>query len=327
MTLMRICHAPEPGGPEMLRFATVPRPEPGPCEVLIRVGAIGVNRLDAMQRAGVYPLASGVNPILGVEAAGEVIATGSEVRGLSTGMRVAALLEGGGYGEFACADYRHVVRVPHDWDDIRAASVIETFCTAHETLFELSRLTAGERVLIHAGGSAVGSTAIRMAQAVGAEIATTTGRADKAARLRDMGVPHVLNYRERDFALALREIWPEGVDVIEDFTGPANFSRHLDLLRWRGRIAFVGLLSQGGAEIDVAKVLTRMIQIRGFTLRPHNTLEKAAVVARFRDRWLPELAAGRIAPVIHAVLPFSAAAEAHRMLEASDNFGKIILRM
>lgn len=256
-----------------------------------------------------------------------MIATGPEVRGIAPGMRVAALLEGGGYAEFACADYRHVVPVPSDWDDTRAAAVIETFCTAHETLFELSRLAAGERVLIHAGGSAVGSTAIRMAQAVGAEIATTTGREDKAARLRAMGVPHVLNYREGDFATALREIWPEGVDVIEDFVGPAYLARHIDLLRWRGRLAFVGLLSQGAAELDIARVLTRMIQLRGFTLRPHSVAEKAAVVARFRQRWLPELAAGRIAPEIHAVLPFRDAVEAHRILETADNFGKIILRM
>lgn len=327
MNTMWICHSPQPGGPEALRFLTAPRPQPGPSQVLIRVGAVGVNRLDAMQRAGNYPLPPGVNPVLGVEVGGEVVATGPEVQGIAVGMRVAALLEGGGYAEFACADYRHVVPVPPDWDDTRAAAVIETFCTAHETLFELSRLAAGERVLIHAGGSAVGSTAIRMAQAVGAEIATTTGREDKAARLRAMGVPHVLNYREGDFAPALREIWPEGVDVIEDFVGPAYLARHIDLLRWRGRLAFVGLLSQGTAELDIARVLTRMIQLRGFTLRPHSVPEKAAVVARFRQRWLPELAAGRIAPEIHAVLPFRDAAEAHRMLETADNFGKIILRM
>ncbi|SIQ08693.1 NADPH2:quinone reductase [Paracoccus thiocyanatus] len=327
MTTMQICHAPQPGGPDALRFLAVPRPEPGPGQVLIRVGAVGVNRLDAMQRAGNYPLPPGVNPVLGVEVGGEVVATGPEVHGIAVGMRVAALLEGGGYAEFACADHRHVAPVPQDWDDIRAAAVIETFCTAHETLFELSRLAPGERVLIHAGGSAVGSTAIRMAQAVGAEIATTTGREDKADRLRAMGVPHVLNYRQGDFAAALREIWPEGLDVVEDFVGPANLARHIDLLRWRGRIALVGLLSQGMAEFDVAKVLTRMIQLRGFTLRPHSAAEKAAVVARFRQRWLPELAAGRIAPDIHAVLPFGDAVQAHRILEAADNFGKIILRM
>lgn len=326
MPLMRICDAPEPGGPEALRFLTMERPCPGPGEVLIRVGAVGVNRLDAMQRAGVYPLPPGANPVLGVECGGEVIEVGAQVQGIAPGMRVAALLSGGGYAEYAVADGRHVVPVPPSWDDVLAASVIETFCTAHETLFELSRLAPGERVLIHAGGSAVGSTAIRMAQHVGAEIVTTVGRSDKAERLRGWGVNHVLNYREVDFAEAIREIYPEGIDVVEDFVGPAYLARHIALLRWRGRLAFVGLLSGGPAEADVPAILTKMLQLRGFTLRPHSAEEKAAVVERFRQRWLPVLARGEIEPVIHAVLPFEEAQEAHRMLEAADNFGKIVLR-
>lgn len=325
MKTMTVCHAPEPGGPEVLRFQTVERPRPGSGEVLIRVGAIGVNRLDAMQRGGVYPLQPGVNPVLGVECAGEIIELGANVDGMSPGMRVAALLSGGGYAEYVVADARHVVVVPSDWDDVRAASVIETFCTAHETLFELSRLAPGERVLIHAGGSAVGSTAILMARHVGAEIVTTVGRDDKAKRLRDWGVPHVINYREVDFAETVREIYPDGIDVVEDFIGPAYLARHISLLRWRGRLAFVGLLSAGSAECDVSSVLTKMLQLRGFTLRPHSAEEKAIVVERFRRHWLPVLASREIEPAIHAVLPFGQAIEAHRMLEATDNFGKIVL--
>lgn len=327
MSMMKICHAPEPGGPEALRFLSVERPRPGPDEVLIRVGAVGVNRLDAMQRAGVYPVPAGANPVLGVECGGEVIEVGAEVRDIVPGTRVAALLSGGGYAEYAVAHWRHVVAVPVDWDDVRAASVIETFCTAHETLFELSRLAPGERVLIQAGASAVGSTAIRMAQHVGAEIVTTTGREEKARRLREWGVPHVLNYREVDFAEAVREIFPDGIDVIEDFVGPAYLARHISLLRWRGRLAFVGLLSSGAAEIDVASVLTKMVQLRGFTLRPHSSDEKAEVVERFHRLWLPVLARGEIEPALHAVLPFGEAIESHRMLEAADNFGKIVLRL
>jgi len=325
MQTMTICHAPQPGGPDALRFETVARPRPGPGEVLIQVGAIGVNRLDAMQRAGVYPLPPGANPVLGVECAGEVIEVGAGVEAVAPGMRVAALLSGGGYAEYALADWRHVVVVPMDWDDVLTASVIETFCTAHETLFELSRLRSGERVLIHAGGSAVGSTAILMARHIGAEIITTVGREDKAKRLREWGVPHVINYREADFAEVIREIYPDGIDVVEDFVGPAYLARHISLLRWRGRLAFVGLLSAGIAECDVSAVLTKMVQLRGFTLRPHSVEEKAAVVERFRRNWMPVLVGREIEPAIHAVLPFSQAVEAHRMLEAGDNFGKIIL--
>ncbi len=327
MSMMKICHAPEPGGPEALRFMQVERPTPTANEVLIRVGAVGVNRLDAMQRAGVYPLPAGANPVLGVECGGEVVETGGDVPNYLRGKRVAALLSGGGYAEYAVADWRHVVVVPSDWDDVQAAAVIETFCTAHETLFELSRLKAGERVLIHAGGSAVGSTAIRMAQHVNAEIITTVGREDKARRLRDWGVTNVLNYREVDFAEATREIYPDGIDVIEDFVGPAYLARHIALLRWRGRMTFVGLLSDGKAEADVPAILTKMLQLRGFTLRPHSADEKAEVVERFRQCWLPVLASGVIAPTIHGVLSFNDAMEAHRMLEAADNFGKLILSM
>jgi len=327
MSLMKICHATEAGGPEKLSFISVARPHPKPDEILIRVGAVGVNRLDAMQRSGVYPLPAGANPVLGVECGGEVIEVGGDVEGISVGMRVAALLTGGGYAEYAVVHWRHVAVVPQDWSDVRAASVIETFCTAHETLFELSRLSAGERVLIHAGGSAVGSVAIRMAQYVKAEIITTVGREDKAQRLRSWGVPHVLNYREVDFGQAVREIYPDGIDVVEDFVGPAYLARHIALLRWRGRMAFVGLLSSGSAEFDVATVLTKMLQLRGFTLRPHSIAEKALVVGRFCEHWMPRLVQCEIEPAIHAVLPFEQAIEAHRMLEAADNFGKIILEI
>ena len=327
MPLMKICHVPEPGGPEKLTFISIERPHPKPDEILIRVGAIGVNRLDVMQRSGIYPLPAGANPVLGVECGGEVIEIGSAVTGLSVGMRVAALLTGGGYAEYAVVHWRHVVVVPADWGDVRAASVIETFCTAHETLFELSKLSAGERVLIHAGGSAVGSVAIRMAQCIKAEIITTVGREDKAQRLRKWGVPHVINYRTIDFGQAVQDIYPDGIDVIEDFVGPAYLSRHISLLRWRGRLAFVGLLSSGSSDFDVMAALTKMLKLHGFTLRPHSIDEKADVVERFRTHWMPLLVKGEIEPAIHAVLPFEQASDAHRILEAADNFGKIILEI
>lgn len=324
---MIACDAPVPGGPEALRFTRTAVPVPGPDEVLIRVGAVGVNRLDAMQRAGNYPVPPGTTSVLGVEAAGEIVGLGDNVRALRLGQRVMALVAGGAYAEYVLAPWRHVVEMPAAWDDVRGAAVLESFCTAHETLFELSALKPGERVLIHAGGSAVGSTAIRMAQSIGAEVAATVGRADKAARLSQWGVPHVINYRAVDFAEILRQIYPDGIDVVEDFIGPAYLARHIGLLRWRGRLAFVGLLSTGETPIDIPAVLTKMLQLRGFTLRPHNLEEKAQVLARFRSRWLPLLIRGEIEPAVHAVLPFEQAMEAHRMLEAADNFGKIILHM
>lgn len=327
MALMTICQASVPGGPEVLGFEKVERPSPAPHEVLIRVGAVGVNRLDAMQRAGVYPVPLGANPVLGVECGGEIISVGKDVTTVKPGDRVAALLSGGGYAEYAVADHRHVAPVPAGWDDVRAAAVIETFCTAHETLFELSKLSAGERVLIHAGGSAVGSTAIRMAQLIGATIITTVGSEEKAKQLRAWQVPHVINYREHDFASIVREIFPDGIDAVEDFVGPAYLSRHVDLLRWRGRITFVGLLSAGPAELNVAAALTKMLRLQGFTLRPHSPAEKGEIVARFRKIWMPRLERGEIEQKIFAVLPFGEAIKAHEMLEHGVNFGKIVLKV
>lgn len=327
MVQMIVCNASRSGGPEVLVFQHAERPSPAAHEVLIRVGAVGVNRLDAMQRAGLYPVPHGSNPLLGIECGGEIIAIGEKVTGVKLGDRVAALLSGGGYAEYAVADYRHVVPVPTDWDDVRAASVIETFCTAHETLFELSKLKFGERVLIHAGGSAVGSTAIRMAQLIGAQIITTVGSEEKAEKLRKWNVDYVINYRESDFASIIRELFPDGIDVIEDFVGPAYLSRHIDLLRWKGRIAFVGLLTEGLVDLDVAKVLTKMLKLQGFTLRPHSSEQKAVIVKRFQEIWMPRLNNREIEQKIYATLPFSKAIEAHQILESNSNFGKIILKM
>jgi len=327
MALMTVCNAVKPGGPEVLMFENAERPTPAPQEVLIRVGAVGVNRLDAMQRAGVYPVPPGANPILGVECGGEVIAVGADVRTVKAGDRVAALLSGGGYAEYVSCDYRHVAVVPQSWSDVQAASVIETFCTAHETLFEYAKLAAGERVLIHAGGSAVGSTAIRMAHLAGAEVITTVGSEEKARVLRDWGVACVINYKETDFATVIRERYPDGIDVVEDFVGPAYLARHIELLRWRGRMTFVGLLTAGFGELNVAAALTKMLNLQGFTLRPHSLTEKAAIVERFRTIWLPRLISGEIEQKIFCVLPFKDAKIAHEMLENNTNFGKIILQI
>lgn len=323
--LMKALTAPPFGGPEVLTLVNAPRPIAGPEELLVRVAAIGVNRVDAMQRAGIYPPPPGAGPILGVEFAGEVVATGPAVTGFKRGDRVFCLVSAGAYAEYATVHQGHAVLTPAGWDDVKAAAVIETFCTAHETLFELGRLKAEERVLIHAAGSAVGSTAIQMAVHAGATVIGTAGAAAKIQGALKLGAAHVIDYKSKDFATEIERLYPDGVDLVEDFVGSTYFQQHLHVLRWRGRMVLVGLLGPAGAEINTAPILSKRLSVMGFTLRPQSIEEKAAIVARFRARWLGALVEGAVAPVMHAVLPFERADDAHRILENNENFGKVVL--
>lgn len=322
---MKAITAPPFGGPEVLATVEMPRPEAGPDELLVRVAAIGVNRVDAMQRAGIYPPPAGAGPVLGVEFAGEVVATGDRVEGFRRGDRVFGLVAHGAYAEYVTVDHRHAVRTPEGWDDVKAASVIETFCTAHETLFELGRLKAGDRVLIHAAGSAVGTAAIQMAAHAGATVIGTAGAEAKIAGALKLGAAHVINYKQADFAEEVLRLHPDGIDQVEDFIGSTYFQRHLDILRWKGRIVMVGLLAAAVSPVNTAPILSKRLSVFGFTLRPQSVEEKAGIVERFRQRWLPLLVEGSVAPVMHAVLPFAEAGEAHRILEDNENFGKVVM--
>jgi putative PIG3 family NAD(P)H quinone oxidoreductase len=317
-----------PGGPDSLQMTDVDRPEPRAGELLIKVAAIGVNRVDAMQRSGIYPPPAGTSDILGVECAGEVIAHGPGAEaGPAIGTRVIALVPAGAYAEYVAVHHTHVVETPEGWSDVLAASVIETFCTAHETVFQLGQLKAGEIALIHAAGSAVGSTAIQMARMRGAMVISTAGSDEKVAAGLKIGAHHVINYKTSDFAEEVLRLYPEGIDFIEDFVGPAYFAQHLRILRWLGRISMVGLLSSGEANTSTAPIIGKRLTINGFTLRPTPTEPKTDIVARFRDEWMPELVAERIKPVIYAELPFARADECHRILEENRNFGKIVMTL
>lgn len=324
---MKAITTPPYGGPEVIAMTTMPRPQHGAYELLVRVTAVGVNRVDAMQRAGIYPPPSGAGPVLGVEFAGEVVATGEHVEGFATGDRVFGLVADGAYAEFLTADYRHVVRTPAHWTDTTAAAVIETVCTAHETIFELGRLLPGERLLVHAAGSAVGTSAIQMAVHAGATVIGTAGTQAKIAGALKLGASHVIDYKTTDFATEVLRHYPDGIDVIEDFIGSTCLQRHLDILRTEGRIVMVGLLAAAASAVNTVPIISKRLKISGFALRPQGIAAKAAIVERFRTRWLPLLAEGKIRPVIHAVLPFAEAREAHRMLESNENFGKIVLML
>lgn len=317
--------APPHGGPETMRLTRRERPTPGPHQMLVRVEAIGVNRADAMQRAGTYAPPPGESDILGLELTGEVIALGPDTHRFREGERIFGLVAAGAYAEYAVVDERIAVRVPEGWDAVRAAAVIETFCTANETLFTLGRLAAGERVLIHAAGSGVGSTGIQMARHVGAEVITTAGSDEKLRRALALGAAHAINYKNQDFAQGIAALDPPGVDLVEDFVGASYLQRHLAVLRPLGRMVSVGLLGPTEATIDPRPILYKRLTLMGFTLRPQTIAEKEAIVGRFVERWMKPLQEREVEAVIHAVLPFTQVAEAHRMMEAGENFGKIVL--
>lgn len=325
MPTMHAIRTPPFGGPESMIHVAVERPEPGPHQLLVKVAAIGVNRADVMQRTGSYSPPPGESDILGLELSGDVVATGTEVSRFRGGQRVFGLVAAGAYAEYALVHEQLAVEIPEAWSYVQAASVIEMFCTANETLFTLGELKAGERVLIHAAGSGIGSTAIQMARHVKAEVIATASVARKLEQACRLGASHVINYKERDFADEIMGLTPAGVDVVEDFIGATYFQRNLAVLRPLGRMVNVGVLGPDHADIDVRPILYKRLKVLGFTLRPQSIGEKSAIVARFVERWMPPLLAKQVEPVMYAEVPFAKAGEAHRIMEAGENFGKIVM--
>jgi putative PIG3 family NAD(P)H quinone oxidoreductase len=319
---------PRYGGPDVLTFAETARPAPSGEQLLIRVRAIGVNRADGMQRQGLYPMPPGVGDIPGIEIAGEVAALGPDAAQHRVGDRVLGLVAEGGYAEYALMDQGLAVTVPPHWSFVEAAAVIEAYCTAGETLFGLGELRAGESVLIHAAGSGVGTAAVQMARHSGARVLFTAGSQRKIAGIRALGGETGIDYKTHDFVEeAFRATGGAGVDVILDAVGGDYLMRNIALLRERGRLVLIGVLSRPEASFDIRPMFRKRLTIRGFTLRAQPLPEKREVVRRFAERWLPLLAAGAVKPVVHAALPFAEVRRAHAMMEANENLGKIVLTL
>jgi putative PIG3 family NAD(P)H quinone oxidoreductase len=316
------------GGPEVLKLAEIPAPIPGATQLLINVKATALNRADTLQRRGLYPPPPGESDILGLELAGTVEAMGAEVTGFKRGERVFGLVGGGGYAEQAVLDYRMAMPIPEGWSFEQAAAVPEVFFTANETLFTLGGLSAGETVLIHAGGSGVGTAGTQMAHQAGARVFITAGTAEKITKSKMLGCTEGINYKAHDFAEEIMRLTGgEGVDVIQDFIGAPYLERNLSILKPRGRLVIVGLMGGATGEVNLGVILRKRLQIFGSVMRPLPLEEKIRITQRFMDTWLPLLREGKIKPIIDTVMPLSQAGEAHEYMEANRNFGKIILKV
>lgn len=323
---MRAVVITEPGDPDVLEVREVPRPQPGPGEVLVRVAASGVNRADLLQRRGRYPVPDGYPPdILGLEFAGEVVSLGAGVDDVERGRRVMGITGGGGYAEFLTAPVGTLVPVPADMDLIDAGAVPEVFMTAFDAVFVQERLGSGETLLIHAVGSGVGTAALQLAKASGAVVVGTSRTPDKLDRAAALGLDHPVSGDDAWSDRVLAVTGGRGVDVILDLVGGPYLEGNQRVLAERGRHIVVGVPGGASATVDLRALMGRRASIRGTVLRARGLDEKVALTQAFVDRVFPLLEGGRVGPVIDRVLPASDAAEAHRAMEANENFGKLLL--
>jgi putative PIG3 family NAD(P)H quinone oxidoreductase len=316
------------GGPAVLRPAVRRVPQPAAGEILIRVRAAGVNRPDALQRAGAYAPPPGASDLPGLEAAGEVAAVGPGGSVWRVGDPVCALLPGGGYAEYALTHQDHALPVPRRLDMRAAAALCETFFTVWSNVFGRGRLRAGESFLVHGGSSGIGTTAIQLARVRGARVFATAGSEAKCRACRALGAELAINYREADFVAAVMEATGgRGVDVILDMVGGDYLPRDVRALAPDGRLVMIA--HQGGAKVELnfAQVMVKRLTVTGSTLRPQSVEAKARIAAELRREVWPLLDAGRIAPVIDRTFPLEAAAEAHARLESSAHIGKIVLEV
>lgn len=322
---MRVVEISRPGGPEVLVPARRAVPVPRAGEIVIRVAWAGVNRPDALQRAGSYAPPPGASDLPGLEAAGHVAAVGPGVSRWREGDRVCALLPGGGYAEYVATPATHALPLPEGMDLRAAACLPETFFTVWSNVFERGGLRAGERFLVHGGSSGIGTTAIQLAAARGARVFATAGSAAKCAACVQLGAERAINYREEDFVAVLREAG--GADLILDMVGGEYLPRNVQALADDGRLVQIAFLQGPKVTLNFAQLMVRRLTITGSTLRPQSDAAKARMAAALEAEVWPLLAAGRVEPVIDAEFPLDQAAAAHERMESSAHIGKIVLRV
>lgn len=318
----------EPGDESVLYLGETDTPPLGPKDIRIQVRATSVNRADLLQRQGMYPPPPGASPIIGLECAGKIMEVGQAVEGWREGERVMAILPGGGYAEEVVVDAGSVLSVPDIYSDEEAGSTCEVFFTAFLNIFMLGGIPEGGSVLVHGGGSGVGTAAISLCKEAGITSIVTAGTDDKCKRCLAHGADAAINYREEDFAARTLEITgKKGVDVVLDCIGGRYLESNVKCLAADGALVIIGLQGGSKAEINLARMLTKRLQVIGSTMRARPPAAKAIMVDAFKARFGDALAAGRIRPVIQEVFPWEAAGDGHRAMKAGEHFGKLALRV
>ena len=317
----------KPGDESALKIGEVPEPSIKPEEILIRVHAAGVNRADILQRQGFYPPPPGASEIIGMEVAGEVIAVGASAKGWKVGDRAMALIPGGGYAEKAVAHYGSAMKIPAALSFEEAAGIPEVFLTVFLNFFMLAGIKRGESALVHGGGSGIGTASILLLKEAGVRVIVTAGSDEKCDQCRKLGADFAINYKRGPFAPEVKTATEgRGVDAILDSIGGAYLAGNVESLAQGGRLVLIGLMQGTRGELDLAAVLRRHLKIFGSTLRNRSFAEKAQIVAAFLEQFGAALEAGKLRPPIYKVIPAADAPTAHRMMQSSEHFGKIILK-
>ena len=322
---MKAIEISKPGGPDVLMLTERAMPEPAYDQVVIKVAYAGVNRPDALQRAGLYNPPKGASDLPGLEAAGEVVSCGAGVTGLRPGDQVCALLPGGGYAEYVATPAAHCLPIPEGLSLKQAACLPETFFTVWSNVFMRGGLQAGQRFLVHGGSSGIGTTAIQLAKAFGARVFATAGSADKCAACVALGAEDAFNYREDDFVEKVQALG--GADLILDMVGGPYIQRNLKALADDGKLVQIAFLQGPKAELNLVQLMTRRLTITGSTLRPQSDLAKARIADELRAHVWPLLAAGKVGPVMDQEFALADAAAAHARMESSAHIGKIVLKV
>ena len=315
------------GDPGVLKLHSMPVPEPGPGEVLIKVAAAGVNRPDVMQRKGLYPPPPGATDIPGLEVSGTVVSVGQNVSKPPINSEVCALVTCGGYAEYCLATASICLPVPEKISLVNAAGIPETFFTIWTNVFKRGQLKAGESLLVHGGSSGIGTTAIQLGKAFGATVYTTAGTSDKCEFCNNLGADAAINYREQDFSEEIKRLTEgKGVNVILDMVGGPYFPKNIRLLADEGRLVQIALMQGSKAEVDFRSLLLKRVTLTGSTLRPRSVEEKTKIAQALQKNVWPLLESGAIRPIIHETFPLKQASEAHRLMESSAHIGKILLK-
>lgn len=323
---MKYIYFQNPGNADVLQLSDMPTPTPTAGNVLIRVAAAGVNRPDILQRQGLYPPPRDASPILGLEVAGEIVACGEGVTRWQVGDKVCALVNGGGYAEFALAPEAQCLPIPSSLSPLEAAALPETFFTVWHNLFQRARLMEGETLLVHGGSSGIGTTAIQLARAKGIKVFATAGSAEKCATCEKLGACKAINYRDADFVDDIKQLTNgRGVDVILDMVGGDYIQRNIAAAAHDGRIANIAYLNGSKATVDFMPVMLKRLTLTGSTLRAQSPAVKDTIARELFEFVWPLIENNHIKPVIAASFPLAEVVAAHQLMESSQHIGKIVL--